>query len=84
MRDFIDKTATSLGTPINRAVMMAVQGFENATASYGNGQRIIQFGSGERLTTIATGEYVKNTLVGEKIITKTTRIIGGNIEEAIS
>lgn len=86
MKEFIDKTPESAGTPINRANMMALQGFISCTYSYGENGEIIETNEqGETLITVknADGSYTQ-TLIGEKTITKTTTFnADGTITEVI-
>ena len=87
IKEFIDTPTDREGTPINRANMMAIQGFIGCTIEYGdNGEIIETNANGEVLTTIknADGSYTQ-TLVGEKTITKTTTFNkNGTITEVIS
>lgn len=87
MKEFIDKTSENTGTPINRANLMAIQGFIGLTVSYGENEEIIETNSsGETLTTVKNqdGSYTQ-TFVGEKTITKTTTFnADGTITEVIS
>lgn len=87
MIDFIDKTPEQDGTPINRANLMAIQGFIGNSVSYGENGEIIETNSnGETLTTRknSDGSYTQ-IFVGEKTITKTTTFNkNGTITEVIS
>lgn len=87
MKEFIDKTSEQNGTPINRANLMAIQGFIGLTVSYGyNGEIIETNSNGETLTTVKNqdGSYTQ-TFVGEKTIIKTTTFnADGTITEVIS
>lgn len=85
MKDFIDKTSEKTGTPINRANMMAIQGFLPSTVTYANGIRTITYSNGETLKTQLVGGSVVETFKGEKTITKTTSIMAdGSIKEVVS
>lgn len=86
MRDFIDKTATVSGTPINREYMMALQGFDNATTTFPDGNVVKTNSKGETLTTtFSTDGTITETFVGEKTITKTYRFnADGSITEVVS
>lgn len=87
MKDFIDKSSSNSGTPINRANMMAIQGFIAKTFTYNEDGSIVEENSeGETLTTIKNqdGSYTQ-IFVGEKTITKTTKFnADGTITEVIS
>lgn len=96
MKEFIDNTgAVGSGTPINRANLMAIQGFQNNSISiYENGDvtTITEVnGDNETNTTIIT-EYadghtvITETFTGEKTLYKTTTInaLGTVISEVIS
>lgn len=85
MKEFIDKTTEKSGTPINRANMMAIQGFLPSTVTYANGIRTITYSNGETLKTQLSGSSVIETFKGEKTITKTTSIMAdGSIKEVVS
>lgn len=85
MKDFIDKTIGTPGTPINRVNLMAAQGFISSTVAYGNGVRTIVFQNGEKLKTRLDGNSVVEVFTGEKTITKTTSFLeNGSISEVIS
>lgn len=87
MIEFIDKSASNDGTPINRSNMMAIQGFVGCTVQYGKNGEIVETNAlGETLTTVKNedGSYTQ-TFVGEKTITKTTTFnTNGTILEVIS
>lgn len=86
MKDFIDKTMTQAGTPINRANMMAMQGFIAKTTVFNSDGTITETnGDGETLTTefLADGT-IKETFVGSKTVVKTTTFNDdGTIIEAL-
>lgn len=87
MVDFIDKTTDRSGTPLNRATMMAIQGFIGSNVAYNPDGSITETNSkGEILKTKRNedGSYIQ-TFVGEKTIIKTTTF-GSNrtITEVIS
>lgn len=85
MKDFIDKTIGTPGTPINRVNLMAAQGFTSSTVTYGNGVRTITLSNGETLKTRLDGNSVVETFTGEKTITKTTSLLeNGYVTEVIS
>jgi hypothetical protein len=87
MKEFIDETSTTDGTPINRANLMAIQGFIGTEITYGDDGSIIETNAnGETLITTknADGGYTQ-TFYGEKVITKTiTFNEDGTITEVIS
>ena len=87
MKEFIDKTSESSGTPINRANLMAIQGFIGKTFTNDEDGNIVEINAeGEKLTTIKNedGSYTQ-IFVGEKIITKTIKFNeNGTITEVIS
>ena len=74
MIEFIDKTSTVSGTPINRANLMAIQGFIAKTTVFNADGSITETnGNGETLTTtFNTDGSITETFVGSKTITKTT------------
>ena len=86
MIEFIDKTSTTSGTPINRANLMAIQGFVAKTTVFNADGSIVETnGKGEKLTTVfnANGS-ITQTFVGTKTIVKTTTFASGSISEVIS
>ena len=74
MIEFIDKTSTVSGTPINRVNLMAIQGFIAKTTVFNAGGSITETnGNGETLTTtFNTDGSITETFVGSKTITMTT------------
>lgn len=86
MIDFIDKTSSQNGTPIDRKHLMAIQGFIGNTTVFNADGSIIETNSeGQINTTVfnADGSITK-TFIGEKTITKTiTFDKNGNIREEI-
>lgn len=87
MQEFIDKTATNNGTPINRQTMMAIQGFENKTTRVLTNGDIVQTNSNghTKTTTLNADGSITETFVGEKTISKTIKLNSdGSITEAIS
>lgn len=84
MIEFIDKTTTQNGTPINRANLMAIQGFvANTTVFKSDGSIEETNGRGETLITVFDDGSIVETFVGEKTIRKTTTFDNGNIIETI-
>ena len=87
MIEFIDKTSTQSGTPINRANLMAIQGFEAKTTVFNADGSITETNNkGEKLTTTFNLDgSITETLKGSKTITKTTKFeTNGSISEVIS
>lgn len=91
MIEFIDKTSTQNGTPINRANLMAMQGFMAKTTVFNNDGSITETnGRNETLTTTfgkdASGNnIITETFVGSKTIVKTTTFNpDGSITEVLS
>ena len=85
MKEFIDKTPTQSGTPINRKNLMAIQGFNTKTIIFnGDGSITETNGDNETLTTRfnSDGTFTQ-TFVGKTTATKTIRIIGNRIEEVV-
>ena len=86
MVEWIDKTAEQDGTPLNRANLMAMQGFANSQVTYNDDGSITETNSeGHTLTTVKNedGSYTQ-TFVGEKVIRKTIKFNDGSITEVIS
>ena len=86
MKEFIDKTSSQAGTPINRANLMAIQGFVAKTTKFNTDGSITETnGSGEKLTTVFGSNTITETFVGSKTIKKTTTFnADGSISEVIS
>lgn len=78
MKDFIDKTSETAGTPINRANVMAIQGFISANTTFNSDGSITeQNANGETLTTTFDSDgSIRETFVGKKTITKITSFVG--------
>ena len=86
MIEAIDKTATDNGTDINRAFLMALQGFQAQTTVFNADGSITETnGLGQTKTTVFNENgSVTETFVGEKTITKTTTFNpDGSISEVI-
>ena len=87
MIEFIDKTSTVSGTPINRANLMAIQGFVAETTVFNTDGSITKTNSkGEKLTIkFNTNGSITKTFVGSKTITMTiTFDATGNIVKSIN
>lgn len=74
MIDFIDKTTEQSGTPLNRANMMAIQGFQASTTVFNSDGSITETNAdGDTLTiTFLSNGNIVEKFVGEKTITLTT------------
>lgn len=93
MIEFLDETSESLGTDINRANMMAIQGFV-ATKTYPTAknelgeEQIIQINTEtneQLITTFKSNGQIEEKFIGEKTIIKTTTFnADGSITEVIS
>lgn len=87
MLEFIDKTTTQSGTPINRANLMAIQGFMAKTTVFNADGSVTETnGKGETLTTVFNADgSITETLVGKQTLVKTTTFNSdGSISEVIS
>lgn len=87
MIEAIDKTATETGTNVNRAFLMAMQGFQAQTTIFnGDGSITETNGLGQTKTTAFNENgSITETFVGEKTITKTTTFnADGEITEVIA
>lgn len=86
MKDFVDKTANSRGTPVNRAAMMAIQGFDGKTIVFNADGSITETNTfGETKTIRFDDNRIIETFTGEKTITKTTYFDeNGTITEVLS
>ena len=87
MKEFIDKTTTQKGTPVNRANLMAIQGFVAKTTRFNTDGSITETNNnGEILTiTFGTNGTITEKFVGQKTLTKTTVFnTDGSITEVIS
>ena len=75
MIEFIDKTETIDGTPVNRAALMAIQGFIASTTVFNDDGSITQTNSlNQVLKTVFNPDgSITETLTGDKtIVVKTT------------
>jgi hypothetical protein len=85
MKEFIDETSVENGTPINRANMMAVQGFVGGTITVNaDGSIVEKMDNGETLTTRISGNTIEEIFVGQKTIKKTTQFNGNVIIVGVS
>lgn len=87
MRECIDKTAEQSGTPVNRELLMAIQGFDAKMTTFNDDGSITETnGLGHTKTTAFNADgSITETFVGEKTITKTTTFNNdGSITEVIS
>lgn len=79
--------ATDVGTPINRANLMAIQGFVAKTTTFKTDGSIVETNSkGEKLTTVFNSDgSITETFEGaKKIVKKTTFNSDGSITEVLS
>lgn len=86
MKEFIDKTSNIEGTKINRANLMAMQGFIGLTTVFRADGSIVETNEdGHTLTTVFNADgSITETFVGEKTITKRTKFNSdGSITEVI-
>lgn len=88
MIEFLDRTSTISGTPINRANLMAIQGFLAKTVEFVDG-KIIETRTSDNVFEQLTTEFVGNTIIetfkGVKTIVKTTTFNeDGTITEVLS
>ena len=87
MIEFIDETADKQGTPLNRANMMAIQGFIGSRVKFNDDGSITEINNlGETTTTEFLSDRIVETFEGEKTITKQTLfgISGYDVVEVIS
>ena len=87
MIEAIDKTAEENGTNINRAFLMAIQGFQAQTTVFnGDGSITETNGIGQTKTTVFNENgSITESFVGDKTITKTITLEGnGSINEVVS
>lgn len=88
MIDFVDKATNVAGTPINRANMMAIQGFHAQTTIFKDNGSIVQTNAaGNTLTTVfnSDGSITETFVADTRIITKTTKFNSdGSISEVMS
>ena len=85
MRDFIDKTTSAGGTPLNRDNMMAIQGFDGKTVEFTEDSIVETNSKGHKLTTTFNADgTITEKFVGEKTITKNiTFNPDGSISEVV-
>ena len=86
MIEFIDKTSTQKGTPINRTTLMGIQGFVAKTTVFEDDGSITETNAAnETLTTTFGTNSITETFRGKYTVTKTTTFDDeGNITEVLS
>ncbi len=87
MYDFVDRTVRQSGTKVNRAALMAIQGFISSRTVFEEDGSVVETNSLEQtLTTVFNSDgSVTETFTGEKTITLTTTFNSdGSITEVIS
>lgn len=86
MIEFIDKTSGQNGTPINRANLMAIQGFVAKSTVFNDDGSITETNNkGETLTISFGNNTITETFKGKYTLTKTTTFNSdGTISEVIS
>ena len=85
MKEFIDETAESEGTPINRKNMLAIQGFIGNKVTFQDNSVTQINSNGEKLvTTFNDDGSITETFTGEKTITKKIQFNSdGSVTEVI-
>lgn len=86
MIEFIDETSESLGTDMNRANLMAMQGFIGTETIFNDDGTIEEKNSkNERLITEFLDDgTIRETFSGEKVIIKTTIFTSNGISQTIT
>lgn len=87
MRDFIDKTSTQSGTPLNRDYMLALQDFDGKTVILKDDGTIVETNSlGHTRTITVNDTIITEIFSGDRTVTKTTRIdlLDNMISEVLS
>ena len=80
MKDFVDETEETEGTPLNRANLMAVQGFISSDAQIQENKIVEIFSDGATLTTTFNSDgSITEVYEGQRVITKNTKIDGNLI-----
>lgn len=74
LKDFIDKTTETAGTPINRDSLMAMQGFIAKTIVFNKDGSIVETNSQNHTltTTFDTDGSITEVFAGERTISKKT------------
>lgn len=86
MQEFIDKTSTESGTPLNRATLMAVQGFQTVDTRFNADGSITEINSNghTKTTTFNADGSITERFVAVKTITKNTTFnADGSISEVV-
>ena len=85
MVDFIDKTESKNGTPLNRYNLMSMQGFEPKTTVFNADGSVIETNElGQVKTTVFNADgSITETFVGEKTISKKITFEESEIKEVI-
>lgn len=77
MKDFVDETEETAGTPLNRSNLMAVQGFISSDVQMQENKIIETFSDGATLTTTFNSDgSITEVYEGQRVITKNTKIDG--------
>lgn len=87
MIEFIDKTTSQPGTPINRVNLMAIQGFAAKTTTFNSDGSITETTANNETLIIRFNNdgSITETFVGKQTIAKTTRFnTDGTISEVIN
>ena len=93
MIEFVDKSSTQSGTPINRANLMAIQGFVTKTTVFDidgsitgiKGAIVETNDKSETLTTVFKEDgRITETFKGKYTITKTTTFTDNGVTEVLS
>ena len=87
MIEFIDQTAEKQGTPLNRANMMAIQGFVGNRVKFNDDGSVTETNDfGETKTTEFLSDRIVETFEGEKTIVKQTLfgVSGYDVVEVIT
>lgn len=80
MKDFVDETEETAGTPLNRSNLMAVQGFISSDVQMQENKIIETFSDGATLTTTFNSDgSITEVYEGQRVITKNTKIDGNLI-----
>ena len=86
MKEFIDKTPTQSGTPINREALMAIQGFDEKEIIFKTDGSVVERNAQghTKTTTFDEDGNIIEIFVGEKTISKKTIFnANGSVSEVL-
>ena len=84
MREFLDETTETEGTPINRGNLMAVQGYQYENVTFGKNSITKTNDENEIETTTFSSNQIIKQFVGKKTINQTITFTENGYEKRLS